>query len=181
MAKIQRNPGIADLTRSLIRLLRRIAAVSGNMITLGEELQLLEDYAAVMSVRFMETFEVANKIPERFFTCLIPKFTLQPLVENAIIHGIAPSGRFGVITLDACEERNFIVITVEDTGAGMDAAVLESIMRRKDGKSGASLNNIGLGNVNERLKLHYGSAARINIESVKGQYTKASVYIPAGV
>ena len=178
MARIQRTPGIADFTRSLIGLLRRIAAVSGSVITLRDELQILDDYIAIMAVRFMGTFEVVNKIPERFFTCLIPKFTLQPLVENAIIHGIDPSGHFGIITFDAHEARNFIVITVEDTGVGMDTADLETVMQRGSERNGASLNNIGLRNVDERLKLRYGSAARLKIESVKGEFTRAAVYIP---
>jgi two-component system sensor histidine kinase YesM len=132
-----------------------------------------------MSVRFMGTFEVINKIPRNFYHYPVPKLTLQPLVENAIIHGIEPSGRFGAITLDAREEGRFIALTVEDSGRGMGAD-LETVMKRKGGKSGASLNNIGLRNVDERLKLHYGPAARISIESVKDKFTRVTLYLPAG-
>jgi two-component system sensor histidine kinase YesM len=178
MAKIQRNPGIADLTRSLINLLRRIAVVSENGFTLGDELTLLDDYTAVMSVRFMGTFEVVNKIDREFYHCPIPKLTLQPLIENAIIHGIEPSGHFGTITLDARREGKFTAITIEDTGSGMERADLKTVMDRKSGKSGASLNNIGLRNVDERLKLHYGPTAGIRIESVKDQFTKITLCIP---
>ncbi|MDR1637126.1 MAG: sensor histidine kinase [Treponema sp.] len=180
MAKIQRSPGIAELTRSLINLLRKIAVVPENGFTLGDELALLDDYIAVMSVRFMGTFEVINKIPKKFYHCPIPKLTLQPLIENAIIHGIEPSGRFGAIILDACEEGKSIALTVEDSGSGMESADLETVMNRKRGKSGASLNNIGLRNVDERLKLHYGPAAGIRIESVKDKFTKVTLSIPAG-
>jgi two-component system sensor histidine kinase YesM len=184
MAKIQRNPGIADLTRSLINLLRRIAVVSEEGFTLGDELTLLDDYIAVMSVRFMGTFEVLNKIDRNFYHYPVPKLTLQPLIENAIIHGIEPSGHFGTIILDAREEGKFIAITVEDTGRGMGEADLETVTGgppdRKGGKSGAFLNNIGLRNVDERLKLLYGPAAGISIESVKDKFTRVTLCIPAG-
>jgi two-component system sensor histidine kinase YesM len=143
-------------------------------------LTLLDDYIAVMSVRFMGTFEVVNRINRKFYHCPIPKLSLQPLIENAIIHGIEPSGRFGAITLDAREEGKFIAVTVEDTGSGMEDADLETVMDRKRGKSGASLNSIGLHNVDERLKLHYGPAAGISVESVKDKFTRVTLCIPAG-
>jgi two-component system sensor histidine kinase YesM len=185
MAKIQSNPAIADITRRLISLLRSIAVrpdLGGGgdaEITLAEEMRILEDYTSLMSVRFMGSFEVVNRIPEEFLDCRIPRLTLQPLVENAILHGIEPSGKFGVITLSAAGEGEYLDIVVEDTGVGMSREELESIkMRNRTKKRGSpSLNNIGIANVDERLKLLYGESCGLFFESLQGKYTRVRVRI----
>jgi two-component system sensor histidine kinase YesM len=184
MAKIRNNPAIADITRRLISLLRSIAVQpdSGGgeaKITLAEELRILEDYTSVMSVRFMGSFEVVNHIPEAFLDCGIPRLTLQPLVENAILHGIEPSGKFCVIILSAAEEGEYLDIVVEDNGAGMSGEQLERIKTRNQTKKrgSPSLNNIGIANVDERLKLLYGESCGLFFESLLGKYTKVTVRI----
>lgn len=183
MAKIQNNPAIADLTRRLINLLRNIAArtdAGGDAkITLAEELGILEDYVRLMSIRFMGSFEVANRIPESLLGCRIPKLTLQPLVENAILHGIEPSGKFGVITLSAAGEGEYIDITVEDTGVGMSPEQLGTVKARNRVKKrgSPSLNNIGIANVDERLKLLYGKSCGLFFESLQGKFTRVRVRI----
>jgi two-component system sensor histidine kinase YesM len=183
MAKIQNNSAIADLTRRLISLLRNIAGWSGSggnaKITLAEELRILEDYTNLMSVRFMGSFEMVNRIPESFLSCRIPRFTLQPLVENAILHGIEPSGKFGFITLKAAEEEGCLMITVEDTGIGMSQEDLVNIKKRNRVKErgSPSLNNIGIANVDERLKLLYGESCGLFFESRRGEFTRVKVRI----
>jgi two-component system sensor histidine kinase YesM len=184
MAKIQNNPAIADIIRRLISLLRSIAVRqdSGGReaeISLAEELRILEDYTGVMSLRFMGSFELVNRIPEEFLGCPIPRLTLQPLVENAILHGIEPSGRFGIITLSALGEGEYLDIVVEDTGVGMSGEQLEGIkIRGRTKKRGSpSLNNIGIANVDERLKLLYGKSCGLFFESIQGKYTRVTVRI----
>ncbi|MDR2480280.1 MAG: histidine kinase, partial [Treponema sp.] len=184
MAKIQNNPAIANITRRLINLLRNIAARTNSggadvKITLAEELGILEDYTEVMSVRFMGIFDMVNRIPESFLDCRIPKLTLQPLVENAILHSIEPSGRFGLITLSAVEEGDYLSIHVEDTGLGMSPEQLETIKTRSrpQERSGPSLNNIGIANVDERLRLLYGESCGLFFESRQGEYTRVTVTI----
>jgi two-component system sensor histidine kinase YesM len=97
MAVIQKNTGIANMTRSLVNLLRNIAKGTQDKITLGEEIQLLEDYIAIQSVRYVEVFEFINEVPEALLEIKIIKLTLQPLIENAIFHGIEPTGKYGII------------------------------------------------------------------------------------
>jgi two-component system sensor histidine kinase YesM len=184
MAKIQNNPAIADITRRFISLLRSIAVQpdsdgGDDKITLAEELQILEDYTSIMSVRFMGNFDVVNHIPETFLDCCIPRLTLQPLVENAILHGIEPSGKFGVITLSAAGEGDYLDIVVEDSGVGMSGEQLEVIKIRNQTKKrgNPSLNNIGIVNVDERLKLLYGESCGLFFESLQEKYTKVTVRI----
>jgi two-component system sensor histidine kinase YesM len=184
MAKLQNSPAIADLSRSLINLLQSItlqadAAGTNVKITLAEEIRILKDYCNIMSVRFMGSFEMENQISESFLDCRIPKFTLQPLVENAIVHGIEPSGRFGVITLTAAQEGNYLVLTVADTGVGMSRNQIENIktQSREKQRGSPSMNNIGIMNVDERLKLLYGESCGLSFESGEGEYTKVHVRI----
>lgn len=184
MAKIQKNPAIADITSRLINLLRHIAARSSAdgesaKITLAEELCILEDYTEIMSVRFMGIFEIVNRIGKSFMDYRIPKLTLQPLVENAIFHSIEPSGRFGVITLSALEDGNYFSVIVEDTGIGMSREQIETINARSGSgkRDGPWLNNIGIANVDERLKLLYGESCGLLYESRQGEYTRVTVRI----
>jgi two-component system sensor histidine kinase YesM len=179
MAKIQKNTGIADITRSLINLLRNIAGTSADLITLEEELRLLDDYTAVMSIRFMGIFSMENRIDTSLNRYLIPKLTLQPLVENAIIHGIAPSGIFGSIILEGRREGSFLVLTVLDSGIGIGEEKLKNILNIEAKKGGASLNTIGVKNVDQRLRLLYGEGAGLGFESEAGKYTRVTVRLPA--
>ncbi|QQO10845.1 sensor histidine kinase [Breznakiella homolactica] len=177
MAEIQKNPGIADMTRSLTNLLRNIAGITGDKITLEEELRLLDDYGAIQSVRFMGIFEMVNTIPREFLSCRIVKLTLQPLVENAIIHGIEPSGSFGTIVLSAREEGPYLCITVEDSGQGMTPEEIAGILSGEHRESGTSFNRIGVANVHTRLQLVYGGDCGLSFESEKGSFTRVTVRI----
>lgn len=101
MAVIQKCPGIANTVCSLVNLLKHIAKGTQDKITLKEEMDLLNDYVAIQSVRYMETFTFVNNVSSDLWNARIIKLTLQPLVENAIFHGIEPMGECGTITLSA--------------------------------------------------------------------------------
>jgi two-component system sensor histidine kinase YesM len=111
--------------------------------------------------------------------CQIPRLTLQPLVENAIIHGLSPSEKFGSITLNAACYNGFLDITVEDNGIGMNPQQLELIktMEKEKNRDNPSFNNIGIPNVESRLKLLYGDSCGLSFESQPGKYTKVTVKI----
>ncbi|MCL2043138.1 MAG: histidine kinase [Treponema sp.] len=178
MAKIQNNNAIADIIKRLINLLQGIAGQTG-VITLAEELLVLEDYTELMSLRYMGSFRIVNTIPEDFLDCRIPLLTLQPFVENAILHGIIPSGRFGTITLSTAGEGEFLNIIVHDTGVGIDPELLANI-KTKSGKKrqgNPSLNHIGIANVEERLKMYFGESCGISFTSRPGEYTEAVIRI----
>ena len=179
MAKIQKNSAIADMSASLINLLRNIAGNPKDLIPLEDELRLLEDYTAVMTIRFMGIFSMENQIDRSLYKFLIPKLTLQPLVENAIIHGITPSGIFGSIVLKGKLEGSWLILTIEDSGLGMSEEKLKNIFRQRAEKSGTSLNNIGVKNVDERLKLLYGEDAGLSFESEEKKFTRVTVHLKA--
>lgn len=178
MAVIQKNPGISNITRSLSNLLKNMAKGYSQKITIEEELKLLDDYVTIQSIRYMETFELVNNIDKRFYKYNIVKLTLQPIVENAIFHGIEPSGKFGTITLSATDDDRFICISVEDTGVGMTKTEVAAVMTAsREKQSGNSMNGIGVANVNNRLALVYGANCGLSIESEKGKFTRVTVRI----
>lgn len=177
MAVIQKNPGIQDMTRCLSNLLKNMSKGFSQKITLREELDLLNDYVTIQSIRYLDTFELINRIDPSFYSCLIVKLTLQPLVENAIFHGIEPSGVYGTITLDAREEGEYLLISVSDTGVGMTPKELSHVLDTSAGKTRHSMNGIGVGNVHHRLNLVYGSSCGLTIESKKEEGTRIIIRI----
>lgn len=178
MAVIHKNPGIQSITRALSNLLRNIAKGTQDKITLEEELALLNDYVAIQSIRYMETFEFVCKAPSELFRYRIIKLTLQPLVENAIFHGIEPTGRFGTITLDGREEDGDLLLWVEDNGVGIEPERLSGLLTGASGKAKGSMNGIGMVNVHTRLRMLYGSKYGLTVQSVPGEFTRVTVRLP---
>lgn len=178
MAVIQKNTGIQQMTRSLSNLLKNMAKGYDQKVPLGEEVKLLEDYVNIQSIRYMDTFELKNEIPADFFRFGIIKLTLQPLVENAIFHGIEPTGRFGIIRLSAWEQEGDLCIAVEDNGVGMSEETIQKALSGEFKPGYAGMNGIGVGNVHQRLKLVYGEPYGLSIVSVPNEYTRMIITIP---
>lgn len=175
MAVVQKAPGIASMARGLSNLLKNLAKGQGDHIPLSEELKLLNDYQAIQQVRYMGMFELDDEIPEELKKYKIVKFTLQPLVENAIFHGIEPTGRIGTITLTAKADDTYLYITVEDDGIGMSEEEIQSTMSTPQALKGSTLTGVGVHNVDERLKLTYGEECGLSIESEKDRFTRVTV------
>lgn len=177
MAVVQKNPGIEKIVKSLVSLLKNISKGVSDQITLAEELELLGDYISIQSIRYMGTFEYVCKVPEELLGYRLTKFTLQPLVENAIFHGIVPKGSFGTITVDAFDEEEFLVVTITDDGLGMEKEEVSALLYSEERAGRGSMSGIGVANVNRRLKLAHGKGSGLSIESVKGEYTRVLVRI----
>ncbi len=177
MAVVQKNTGIEKMVKSLVNLLKNISKGVSDKIPLSEELALLEDYVSIQSIRYMGAFEYRCQVPEELRRHKIIKFTLQPLVENAIFHGVAPKGSFGVITVDAFEEPDFLVLTITDDGDGMTEEQAAALLASGERTGQGAMTGVGLGNVNRRLKLTYGKGAGLTIVSAVGKGTTVFVRI----
>ncbi len=178
LAEIQKDDGIARMSRGLTTLLRNLAKGSSDMIPLSQELDLLKEYDEIQQVRYMGMYEIRYAVPDEMLDILIQKFTLQPLVENAIFHGIEPTGRDGTITISARSDGEDAVITVMDDGVGMtDEEIANVFAERKHSKS--NMTGIGVRNINERIRLRCGEGYGLSFEADKGRYTKAIIRIKA--
>ena len=178
MAAIQGSKNIEQLTGALEHLLRNVAKGIGGKITLREELALVEDYVHIQKVRYVEIFDYFCEVPEELLDCLIIKFTLQPIVENAILHGIEPTGEFGEIRICAREQEGDLFISIEDNGTGMSEQELQDLIASLSGPVKNSMSGIGVSNVDARLKLNYGSSYGLTYESTPGKFTRVTIHIP---
>jgi two-component system sensor histidine kinase YesM len=174
MAKIQKTPGIAKMTRALSDLLKNIAKGTDEKITLRDELQLLNSYVQIQKIRYVEMFDFICDIPEKYLDYKIMKFTLQPLIENSIYHGIEPKGEYGTIKVYINDETETeIEIAIEDDGVGIKKEVLDKILLIDESEhSHKGLNSIGLKNVNDRIQLTYEKGFGLKIESKENVGTK---------
>ncbi|WP_151737482.1 sensor histidine kinase [Paenibacillus tengchongensis] len=179
MATIQNATGIVEMTTSLSRMLRSMAKDSRRLVPLQDELSLLNDYFLIQKYRYGGTLSMEQQIEgEELLTGLIPRFTLQPLVENAIFHGIEPKGR-GQITVTVRKEGFAnLLITVRDNGIGMTPEQIAAILAEPEPGAKGLIENIGLRSVNERLHLAFGGHYGLSIESEPGAYTLMTILIP---
>lgn len=156
------------LTSLLRSLLRRTA---GEFVTLGDEIDLVAAYLAIEHARFEERLAVTIDVPSPLRQVRVPSFVLQPLVENAIKHGISRRRQGGEVNVRASADDGRLTIVVRDTGIGANA---DAIARgREDG--------VGLDNISRRLALHYGPASGLEIASVPGCGTTVEVHLPIDV
>ncbi len=161
---------LTGVLRSVLR------APSGEMVTLGEELALLESYLAIERARFEERLEVRMEVAPELLSLRIPPLLLQPLVENAIKHGISPSKRGGEISIEAGvepEPPRRLHLLVRDTGVGADPARvnLEAV-------EAGHVQGVGLANVQQRLRGLYGEAATWQLRSQPGVGTTVEMWVP---
>jgi sensor histidine kinase YesM len=139
---------------------------NGEVLPLGDELDFVDNYLALESLRLGERLNLDVTIDPQVRDLLVPAFCLQPLVENAIRHAIAPRAAGGKLALRAQREGNTLLLSVTDDGPGATPAALENAA------------GLGLRLVRERLAAHYGSGARLAIDSTPGQGFRVTIRIP---
>lgn len=186
MAQLNHAPEISETVTALASLMEASMARTGKYITLGEEFRYIDNYILILKKRFGDRLELIKEIDERVLGVKVPRLLIQPLVENAANHGVANMRSKGIVRLTAVKSGDFVNITVEDNGVGIDPDELEMINERlamnDDDYFKEEENNrrhgIGLENVNRRIKLFYGQQYGLKIESKEGCYTRVYVDIP---
>jgi LytS/YehU family sensor histidine kinase len=164
---------LMKLTGVLRAVLR---APAGEMVTLGDEIELIESYLAVERARFEERLRVAIDVPPALLKVRLPALLLQPLVENAIKHGISPSLRGGELWIRARTEggptpgSESLRIEIRDTGVGVDQLPVPGGAETAGG--------LGLVNVRRRLSGIYGERARLDFASQLGGGTTVTLWLP---
>ncbi|MBQ8935117.1 MAG: sensor histidine kinase, partial [Oscillospiraceae bacterium] len=175
LGKINRIPEVSTISANLADILRS-SITADEFVRLGDELALLERYVEIQSIRFPEKFVYQTDIEEQTREMLIPKLTLQPLVENAIIHGFE-DGSHGIITVTAKQQSDELTVTVQDNGCGMSAESRERFMA----KTGRGSGHLGLYNVDAILRLHYGEQYGLQLIPLsEGRGTCIRMTLPIG-
>ena len=177
MARSRGNEDVGMVVKSLGDLMR--ATIGGkDLVTLAEEKVNLQNYLSIQQCRYADKFESEILIPEELEKCLIPKLIIQPLVENAIYHGIAPSYGQGKLSIRARREDGDLVLEVHDDGVGMTEEAIAEVLDISDSRLAEHPHSIGICNVIKRIKKLYGDAYGITIESEIGEGTIITMRIP---
>lgn len=162
---IESDPSEARrVTRNLSKVLR--AAVDGpcrDRSTLGEELEVVQAYLDVEHARFPDRLSLSIDVPHDLLEVALPPLLLQPLVENAIVHGIAPRSRAGTVSISGVRENGQLLLVVADDGVGLAPAPREGV---------------GLSVTRERIALHYQGRATLDVRGASGNGTVAELRIP---
>jgi two-component system LytT family sensor kinase len=156
------------LINKLSGLLRRLLRSQEHFVTLREELDAIDEYLDIEVIRFGPKLRVRKEIEPDTADVVVPSMILQPLVENAIKHGLSRKVGVGTLVIRSWREHSRVMIEVEDDGMGF-------LMERLDQPMASG---IGLANVRERLRVIYGAAYQLNLSSDPGKGTKARIEIP---
>ena len=176
MSEAGKNDEVVLMTSALAKLLRQSISNEKDQVTISEEIQYVKSYLIIQKMRYKDKLEYSIDVSPEIMNVQIIKFALQPLVENAIYHGLKYKDTKGNLYIKGYKEDDVAILTVSDDGIGMDDKVLEHIFDEamKDNKS----NGVGVPNVQKRLKLYYGDEYGIAYKSRKGEGTEATITVP---
>lgn len=180
MAIAQGTTGISEMTTALSSLLKSISKGTRLLIPLSEELNLVQNYFTIQQYRYGGTISLEVDVEDdSLYECPIIKFTLQPLVENAIFHGIEPTGMPGTIVIHvySVSETDFR-IDITDHGVGMTPETIERVLSDDSPNTNDFFRELGIINIHQRLQYEFGIGYGITIDSKPGEYTTMSILIP---
>ena len=169
-ATLQKNQQLAELLGNFINLLEASIQRKGAFITLADEIRLVQDFLALQSFRYMDCFTCEFDVRPSAADCYVPCLLLQPMVENAVFHGIDTTSNDNVLTIQAWIHRKQLQIRIHDNGKGFVQDDRADDKRR--------LTGIGLENVRQRLELYYGKEAHFSIRSAEGEGTAVRISLP---
>lgn len=173
MAKSAKVEPISQLSQKLARILRT-SIVKEQFITIGEEFQICSDYGEIQNIRFQGKYQFLFDCPKDLLSYKIPKLIIQPLVENAIIHGLRMK-ETGIIKIFASKNNDAIILSVQDNGIGIDDEMMQFInthqWKQIDG-------HIGMYNVDSILRLHYGVNSGLHAQRLEEGGTLIQITLP---
>ncbi len=175
LIEIGKNDQAEQMVTSLSSYFRSFLSDGRDIVTVAEEKQHIQSYLEIQQVRYRDIMEYEINIDPSIEDTKLPKMTLQPLVENAIYHGLKPKRGKGKIIVTGTREDDNIILKVSDTGLGMNSEELEVLKTRVLNEDTTSF---GLTSSYKRLKILYGEAFTFDIESKPQEGTSISIQIP---
>ncbi|GAE93233.1 hypothetical protein JCM21714_2289 [Gracilibacillus boraciitolerans JCM 21714] len=185
MKSISRVKGVeevAEISESLSDLFKYSMKDLDKTVTLQEEVTHVENYMRIQQHRFRDRFVLTKDISPEANQISIPKLLIQPIVENAVNHGLKDKKAEGVILLKAFLKENDLVIKIQDNGNGMNPETLEYVRKKvSTNRMKTDTEGIGLNNIAQRLQLMYGYRYRMQIDSEENTGTNVTIILPAHV
>lgn len=171
---------ISQITTSLGYLLRMSLSKSSEPFTLRQELELVENYMAIQKLRYSQRLIYEMQIPKEYQNLLLPKFTIQPLLENAIRYGLDNSSDVCTITVSAVLSEDLLVIEVKNSGSSFEENLLEKLVNQEILPHGFG---IGLLNIHQRIQIAYGDHFGLHLKNIEEEetgeeYAVVQVFLP---
>ena len=171
------NPaGASEMAYMLASFFRLSLSRGADIVPLSQELEHTETYLHIQKIRYENYFDYEIRYTQDVASFPVPKLIVQPLVENAIYHGIKPSGRKCMLFVHAFRYKDFVFVQVSDDGAGIPASEIDRILSGEH-VSDNSMSGVGVSNVDERVKLYYPEHSGLFYRSNEGRGTLACIYI----
>ncbi len=169
---------VVHMVGSLSEFFRTSLNQGKDIITVREEMQHARSYLEIQQMRYQDILRYEIVVAEELMDCLIPKITIQPLVENALYHGIKNKRGLGTIQISGIREGNLAILQVNDDGIGMEEERLERVREGIRNHAPTDSGIYGLYNVNERIRLNFGEEYGITIDSTYGKGTSIRICLP---
>lgn len=179
MATLNADHKTADMIAELGRVLDHTLTRSKRMTTLGVELGVMRSYINIQMMRYGNSFTYIDNVPKDLHYCAVPKFILQPIIENAIIHGLVHA-HDGFIKVSGRAADGDLELLVEDNGIGADSASIQRLLEGEGDEKNAHryMTGVGVRNVHERLQMQFGKAYGLTIETSPGEGFSVTVRLP---
>lgn len=180
MAEGGNNRQVVEMTTDLSDFFRTVLSGGNDFITIAEEESHIRSYLKIQKIRYEDILDYRINIEPSIKDKIVLKMILQPIVENALYHGIKNKRGGGSITVRGYEDRNGIVFEVEDNGIGMDEEMLRSLRQKLKGNGNIEVSKkggFGLNNVAQRIRMYYGEGSDITVESEPDVGTCIKVYL----
>lgn len=177
MAEMGADKDVVLMTSSLAKLFRQSISNENEIVYIHQEIEYTKSYLTIQKMRYKDTLDFKIEVDSEIMNYCIVKLILQPIVENAIYHGIKFKQNKGTVWINGFMEDNNVILTVSDNGIGMSQEQLQHIFDAK--KAGEKHNGVGINNIQNRLRLYYGEGYGLTFESEENAGTTVYICIPA--
>ena len=178
MALEKNAPEVANMAVDMGKIFR-YSTKGEEIVTLQEELEMVKSYLRIQQKRFGNRVQVFYFIPDEAAHCMVMKMILQPVIENAIIHGLEEKETEGSLYIGAKVSENTLILTVKDDGVGISEEKLQKINRELEQEVYDTSRHVGIINTQARIRLKYGNEYGITVESLQGDGTSIEIKMPA--
>lgn len=180
VAHMRGESEIETVSTALSELFRSVLSNKKDFITLWEEKEYIDNYILIERFKYTKNFELIWDVEEELWGYQIPKLLLQPIVENALIHGIADK-EGGIINAKVYSDTDTVIIKIMDNGKGIARKKLQELQENINKNQGARFRRVGIANVFERIKLIFGEEYGGNIYSYQNAFTCVELKLPLNV
>lgn len=178
LAETRRPEEVSEMISALIDFLKMTLRKDADLICLSEEFIITEKYLVLQQMRYGDKLSFEFEPDKKTTQCMVPALILQPIVENAIFHGIEAKNEMGIIVISSEIQNERLIISISDDGAGMNEDTLERVIDTCTNKEYTRNESIGIANVSGRIKVDFGNEYGLHIESEAGIGTTVTIELP---